>query len=615
MTCTHRFKRCYMINVLICAVGVWACALPAMAQRNLIESVALLDDPTASLGVADVLDADFQPVNHTMTLWYTASAKWLRLRILPAPDNSDVVLLVRPPMLDSVELYAPILSDAANSAGIEFQRQFDEWPSPLRGYRISPPEGGADYYVRIISTGPLVANVTAQRRAAAVRLSLSIDLFQIGYLAFMFILFVWALRMMATTQDRLFGWFAAMQATWIFHNTLLLGYVGALIPTLEGEVTTLLFRNSVIVASLVSLVFHRAMLIRFKPTIWAIWSLNTLIAMMGVAIVVFWLNDSRLGLKLHTFCVAAAPIVFLFNAYTARISASPGLMVMRVIYTILSAALLWWILSISVYGDSWLVSLYGYMLHGTTVGVLMFIVLHLHAQNLVVLAQKASGRLAEIEYRSVLEQEKIQTLAQFLDMLSHEAKNALSVINMSISGQSITARQRTRVTDAILGLSNVIDRCNQTIRLDSNDQTILQEDCDLVEILHQHCASAVEPSRIALRTQGKALMKGDPVLLGVIFSNLIDNALKYSPPASEVSIWVDMAHECHVIQIENMKGAAGMPDPANVFEKYYRSQRAKTQIGSGLGLYIVRGLVLLLGGQITYKPHNNRVRFKVCFPC
>ena len=67
--------------------------------------------------------------------------------------------------------------------------------------------------------------------------------------------------------------------------------------------------------------------------------------------------------------------------------------------------------------------------------------------------------------------------------------------------------------------------------------------------------------------------------------------------------------------VENLAGTAGLPDPEQVFQKYYRNPRAKAAIGAGLGLYIVRGLVHLLAGGITYKPTEGRVIFKVGFAC
>ena len=70
-----------------------------------------------------------------------------------------------------------------------------------------------------------------------------------------------------------------------------------------------------------------------------------------------------------------------------------------------------------------------------------------------------------------------------------------------------------------------------------------------------------------------------------------------------------------VIWFENKEGPAGLPDSAHVFERYYRSKRAMSQIGSGLGLYLMQGLVRNLGGSISYEPKEGRARFRLWLPC
>ena len=109
---------------------------------------------------------------------------------------------------------------------------------------------------------------------------------------------------------------------------------------------------------------------------------------------------------------------------------------------------------------------------------------------------------------------------------------------------------------------------------------------------------------------------GEPGLFTQAVSNLIENALKYSPAGSRVDVALAEAPEGRLeITVENDAGQAGMPDPARVFERYYRSPRALSQIGSGLGLYLVQGLVRILGGGIAYEPQGGRVRFRLWLPC
>ena len=61
-------------------------------------------------------------------------------------------------------------------------------------------------------------------------------------------------------------------------------------------------------------------------------------------------------------------------------------------------------------------------------------------------------------------------------------------------------------------------------------------------------------------------------------------------------------------------GNAGWPDPQKIFSKYYRSPHAQRQPGTGLGLYLVKHLVDLLGGEISYQPNTDSIQLVVNLP-
>lgn len=115
----------------------------------------------------------------------------------------------------------------------------------------------------------------------------------------------------------------------------------------------------------------------------------------------------------------------------------------------------------------------------------------------------------------------------------------------------------------------------------------------------------------------------DAVLLRVILINLLDNALKYSPPGSSVTLTVDAPALAGtagpLLTISNWPGRAGRPDPKRVFSKYYRSDGARHTTGSGQGTYLVAGLARLLGLMVECDPGRaaepaTQIRFMVRWP-
>lgn len=601
-------------------VLVWLLVLgqAARAGDDLIASIGVLEDPTGHMTVEEVAGLDFAPARHSMAAGYTASAFWLRLRIMPTPDWGDVVLIVRPPMLDEVDLYLAASADdtwQGLSSGSRRALQPHEWQSSLRGFRLRPAAEGSDYYLRIRSSGSVAGYVSAMPAAEAQRLGLGIDLVQITYLALMLVLLIWSVRMFRLTREPIFFWFAVMQTAWIIHNVFIFGYVTILVTFSNPDVAFLLYRSMVFVATMLSLVFHRAVLVRFHPPRAALWLFNLQLGTALAALVLFWTVDRTSALALNAVVIFATPVVLLINAFTARADASPGLGTIRLIYALLAAALSMWVVTLFGWTDSMPNLLYGTMVHGISTGILMFVILNKHGRNLIDSVRAAEAELAISEQRRLLEEKNSQILAQFIDMLTHETRNALAVIGLSASAPNFGDRQRSRVQAAIAGLDGVIDRCNEAVRLEAASLQPRSEPCDIAGIIADLVHTSPEPSRIDVRAETPCTARCDSVLVRVIFGNLLDNALKYAPPNSPVVIRLAAAPGGCTVMFENAEGPAGAPDPARVFQKYYRHPGAQRQIGSGLGLYLVDRLVQRLGGRVAYDPAPHLVRFKVWLPC
>jgi K+-sensing histidine kinase KdpD len=113
------------------------------------------------------------------------------------------------------------------------------------------------------------------------------------------------------------------------------------------------------------------------------------------------------------------------------------------------------------------------------------------------------------------------------------------------------------------------------------------------------------------------MVKADLILLNMVLTNLIDNALKYSSPNELVR--VELTHESlptHQVQmsISNAVNPQGLPLAEKIFTKYYRSPYFQQMDGSGLGLYLSHKMVGLMQASIRYEPSPTQVRFVLCIP-
>jgi signal transduction histidine kinase len=94
------------------------------------------------------------------------------------------------------------------------------------------------------------------------------------------------------------------------------------------------------------------------------------------------------------------------------------------------------------------------------------------------------------------------------------------------------------------------------------------------------------------------LVRGDREALRVMLSNLIDNALRYTPADGSVKVRVSRRlNEAHIEVIDSGPGIA--PEQrSRVFDRFYRVPQAATEEGSGLGLAIVKRVVDRHGGSV-----------------
>ena len=107
-------------------------------------------------------------------------------------------------------------------------------------------------------------------------------------------------------------------------------------------------------------------------------------------------------------------------------------------------------------------------------------------------------------------------------------------------------------------------------------------------------------------------------MLQIVLSNLLDNACKYGQPPKRISLeltpWLLNERPGWRWRISNSINPGDAPEANRLFEKYYRSPQARRQSGSGLGLFLVKGLVDLMQGTITYELKDERVTFEIWLP-
>ncbi len=210
--------------------------------------------------------------------------------------------------------------------------------------------------------------------------------------------------------------------------------------------------------------------------------------------------------------------------------------------------------------------------------------------------------------------------SRFISMASHEFRTPLSVIYSSaellehFGAQWPIEKQRKhlkRIQAHVRNMINLLDDAMMIDQIDSGNITFSPMPIDVMQI----CRKLVDEvqrgegaeHKMTLNFQGDgAVQKADEQWLRHILLNLLTNAVKYSPPASSVSVDVT-CRDGQIILIVQDEGL-GIPaaDVPHVFERFHRANNVGSIPGTGLGLAIVKYAVDLHGGAVEIESQMQR---------
>jgi two-component system phosphate regulon sensor histidine kinase PhoR len=163
----------------------------------------------------------------------------------------------------------------------------------------------------------------------------------------------------------------------------------------------------------------------------------------------------------------------------------------------------------------------------------------------------------------------------------------------------------------------------QIARLESGQETIELADVRLGEVIEQvreqfaEMAAAHQVSLTAEQPPHDLTVRADGDGVRTILSNLIDNALKYTPPGGSVTIRAVSDEAYATLEVADTGMGIAEKDQERIFERFYRAEKARSRElgGTGLGLSIVKHLAQAFGGNVsvTSQPGNGST-FRVQLP-
>lgn len=229
-------------------------------------------------------------------------------------------------------------------------------------------------------------------------------------------------------------------------------------------------------------------------------------------------------------------------------------------------------------------------------------------------AQQELVRQAEVTRRA-LERERAAAKQQreFVGMVSHEFRTPLAIIDGAVEilggPYEINEQQKTKrfkmIRDAVRRMTELMESVLDVSRLEGGTVRFNPEPvdvCALVAEVANRIGAAQNTHRVAVKYAVPQIgLQADPRLLDHILSNLLTNAIKYSPGRDRVMAVVGRTEAEVTVAVADE--GVGIPESElpNLFDKFFRASTSSGIAGTGIGLYIVDQFVRLHGGRVEVR--------------
>ncbi|MFZ2300536.1 MAG: ATP-binding protein [Gallionella sp.] len=208
----------------------------------------------------------------------------------------------------------------------------------------------------------------------------------------------------------------------------------------------------------------------------------------------------------------------------------------------------------------------------------------------------------------------MQKERRFTADAAHELRTPVAAIKAQAQVARAASGDEERIhalDSAILGCdraAHLIDQLLTLARVDTLDRGVA-EPCQ-IKIIAAEAIAALAPTalekgvQLELLAGDEATVRGNPGLLRVLLRNLLDNAVKHTPPGTLVQ--VSVAHEPGTISLSVSDNGPGIPEQERdkVLERFYRPLDTQAS-GSGLGLSIVQRIAEVHGATLQIQPASE----------
>ncbi|MGI8958012.1 MAG: heavy metal sensor histidine kinase [Chthoniobacterales bacterium] len=220
-------------------------------------------------------------------------------------------------------------------------------------------------------------------------------------------------------------------------------------------------------------------------------------------------------------------------------------------------------------------------------------------------------------------EDSFNRLSQFTADLAHELRTPLA----NIRGEAEVALTRPRTPneyEAVMEsnvaecerLSAIIDNLLFLARAEAAESKVKCSWFDgraAIDRIATYNEAIAEERRLQIICRGHGKVYADPVLFGRAVSNLVDNAVHYTPEGGRIAISITTSDDHAEIAVEDTGCGIAAEHVSRIFDRFYRVDPSRSTEGTGLGLALVKSIADLHGGKIEVTSEVGRgTRLVLC---
>lgn len=242
--------------------------------------------------------------------------------------------------------------------------------------------------------------------------------------------------------------------------------------------------------------------------------------------------------------------------------------------------------------------------------------------------EKEMGEMAEAFNEMVRRLRSQELIANdFIANISHEFRNPLSSIQgyaQLLESGPVSDTDRQEYAGIILeksrDMNHMVTNILELSRLENRGMGDTTEVFPLDEQLRKVLLGLEEQweaKHISLHYElADTRIRGNRVMLGEVWQNLLENAIKFTPDGGKIAVF--LTHSGEQARVRIMDDGIGMDEETakRAFDKFFQGDRSKSTLGNGLGLSLVKKIVTLSGGEIRLESYPGMgTSVDVFLPC